>query len=225
MTKLNNKNMISRELFIKTIDGIERQFERDNDFSEALSKAFLNYPSKYDYSGVLISLENILIEEFEDKEGWISYFIYELNFGKDWTENSIEDNGKSVKMTNAGELYDYLLVNMEKGIKLPKFSNIINKNKNHDEKFNQFYKIDPDIYELLKFKTLIPVDFPIFEYNDKVMGFTDIASRTYDDGKFEYLTVNDIELFLKKGYTVFIYKTDLKSTGSKYKTIVLNEKN
>jgi len=58
---------------------------------------------------------DILEDAFDDKEcNWISYFIYDLEFGSKWRENSITMNGKDVRMSNVGELYDVLVDNMGK---------------------------------------------------------------------------------------------------------------
>lgn len=110
--------MISRELFIKTIDAIEKQFKHDEKCSEALSILFDDGVGFYNYFTVLSALENILKEEMSDnhKDSWIDYFIYELDFGEKWTKDSIthqDIDGKkiSIKMRNAGELYDYLILN------------------------------------------------------------------------------------------------------------------
>lgn len=105
--------MISRELFIKTIDAIEKQFKHDEKCEQAIKVLFEDGQGFYDYSEVLLALENVLMEIFDDKTNeWIGYFVYELDFGKKWTKNSVthEVDGKkiSILMRDAGELYDYL---------------------------------------------------------------------------------------------------------------------
>lgn len=105
--------MISRELFIETIDAIEKQFKHDEECEKAIKILFKDGQGFYDYSEVLLALEQVLKLEFNDqhKDSWIDYFIYELDFGKKWTKNSITDKGVSIKMRNAGELYEYLILN------------------------------------------------------------------------------------------------------------------
>ena len=59
---------------------------------------------------------DILESAFDDKEcNWISYFIYDLEFGSKWRENCITMDGVDVRMSNVGELYDVLIENLEKG--------------------------------------------------------------------------------------------------------------
>jgi len=102
--------MISKELFIKAIDTIEKQFKHDEECSKAIKVLFEDGQGFYNYSEVLIVLEDILSNLFKDEaNSWIQYFIYELEFGKKWTNTSITDNGKSVKLRNASELYDFLI--------------------------------------------------------------------------------------------------------------------
>jgi len=103
--------MISRDLFIATIDAIQTQFEKDDRADQLLSEIFTDHSGFYDYSPVLLALENILKEDFGDQEeSWIEYFIYDLDFGKKWTKNSVKDkNGNFIKMRTANELYDFLI--------------------------------------------------------------------------------------------------------------------
>ena len=39
----------------------------------------------------------------------ISYFVYDLDFGKNWTESSITIDGVSVDISTPERLYDYLV--------------------------------------------------------------------------------------------------------------------
>ena len=105
--------MITKELFISAIDAIKQQFEHDDKCGEALKVLFSDGGGFYDYYPVLYALETVLKNDLDDNgEGsLIEYFIYELDFGKKWTKHSItEKDGKPVKMRNAGELYDYLIL-------------------------------------------------------------------------------------------------------------------
>ena len=59
------------------------------------------------YETMMIKL---LSEIFKDEEeGWINYYIYELEFGKRWKPGYIIDNGRDIKMETPGDLYDYLI--------------------------------------------------------------------------------------------------------------------
>lgn len=47
-----------------------------------------------------------------DKDDWISYWIYEQDFGKEWDENTAcEEDGTPIVCTTPRQLYDFLLRN------------------------------------------------------------------------------------------------------------------
>ena len=42
---------------------------------------------------------------------WISYFCFELDFGREWKPGTISNNGADVKLQTAEDLYNLLLNN------------------------------------------------------------------------------------------------------------------
>ena len=44
----------------------------------------------------------------DDKDDWIGYFLWELDFGRKWKKHSVEINGKSVKLKSASDLWKLL---------------------------------------------------------------------------------------------------------------------
>lgn len=38
----------------------------------------------------------------------VDYFIYELNFGKDWKPGMVKENGEDIKLTTPEELWDFV---------------------------------------------------------------------------------------------------------------------
>ena len=64
-------------------------------------------------------LEDIVVELletlFEDKESqWISYWVWEENYGKTYKEgDAVEDDGTIIPLETAEELYDFLVKNMK----------------------------------------------------------------------------------------------------------------
>ena len=67
---------------------LKKQFKHDEKCEEAIKILFEDGQGFYDYSEVLLALEQVLKLEFSDqhKDSWIDYFIYELDFGKKWTK-------------------------------------------------------------------------------------------------------------------------------------------
>jgi len=47
---------------------------------------------------------------FDDTEGWISYFIYELNWGEDWEPGYVTGtDGNDIELSTIEQLYDFLV--------------------------------------------------------------------------------------------------------------------
>lgn len=103
---------IDKKKFIEIMDTLKGIAEAEEKITEALALLgtegfFSTYKSTH-------LIEEILQIEFEDKENdWIGYFMYELEFGKNYHDGSItESDGEIVKMSNASELYDVLIYNI-----------------------------------------------------------------------------------------------------------------
>ena len=64
-------------------------------------------------TGLQISHEGIVIKMLEkmmkDKNENISYFIYKLNYGKEYQEGCIYDDEGNIDISTAEKLYDYLM--------------------------------------------------------------------------------------------------------------------
>lgn len=50
---------------------------------------------------------------FNDSNEWITYWMYELNFGKSWHEGCIKIDGEDLKLQTTRELYDFLIEEVE----------------------------------------------------------------------------------------------------------------
>ena len=111
---------MEKELFIKSIKAIESQLEIDRDVAKNLSKAFpcafeANLIPRNDVIGN--ALIEILQVQMNDNslckygQSWIEYFLWELDFGKENYRLKVTENGKEIPMSNASELYDFLISN------------------------------------------------------------------------------------------------------------------
>lgn len=108
----NVKFVITRELFIESIGEIEKQFIHDNKCSDAFSVILpFDFVSAYDNHWVTNQLVEILKLAMNDnnKDSWIEYFIWELEFSKKYKVGcaSMED-GSNIDLSNAGKLWDFL---------------------------------------------------------------------------------------------------------------------
>lgn len=113
---------MTKKLFIEALSFLEERskFQEDlqNLLDEELEEGF-NF--LYPYTKWENMLVRILEDEFEasfeggQRTDWISYFIYELEFGKKWEPGTITDSdGSDMDLSTSEKLYDFLLA--EKGL-------------------------------------------------------------------------------------------------------------
>jgi len=98
--------MISKEKFIVYINKIKELRDIYDAINEAGSKLEMFTIYDTEYESLIV---NILQDTFDDKDDWIGYFIYELDFGDKWEEGCVINNGVDMSLRNAGELYDILV--------------------------------------------------------------------------------------------------------------------
>lgn len=101
--------MINKENFVKYIHKIENLHHIEENINKATNGLdwFISFA---EHEQLMI---DILEDVFDDKNEWISYFIYELDFGKKWRNGTITFNGEDIPMSTARGLYDVLVKNME----------------------------------------------------------------------------------------------------------------
>lgn len=108
---------MSKEEFINIINKLKETNDIENKINELFRSCSNNCINDFN-SYYLSTNESIVIELleiiFKDTDEWISYWIYELDYGRKWKKNSIIDNGKSIKLKTASDLYDYLQVCLQK---------------------------------------------------------------------------------------------------------------
>lgn len=109
---------MKKELFIKSIEAIKKQFQLDEDVATHLGEAFPNsFKANLlpDNHFLLNALIDVLKKEMNDfdlndvNSSWIEHFIYELEFGKKNYRLAITINDEEIKMSTSEELYDFLI--------------------------------------------------------------------------------------------------------------------
>lgn len=101
--------MISKENFIKYIGSLKELQEIEDAINSAGRRLDLSIPFSAHKELILEILEDV----FQDKKnGWINYYICELDFGSKWHELCILLDGVDVPMRDASELYDVLESNI-----------------------------------------------------------------------------------------------------------------
>lgn len=102
-------NFISKEDFVNIIEDVKNT----NDYQNNLNNFFrLNDVDGYIYQPdcccAVIKLLHIIFQD-ADAEEWISYFCFELDFGRKWKPGTINHDGKEITLSTPEDLYDYLV--------------------------------------------------------------------------------------------------------------------
>jgi hypothetical protein len=104
---------MKRELFLETMSAIEQQYRHDEKCREAFKAILINdHVSGYDNHWLQDSLIKLLKLTFSDnhRDSWIEYFIWELDFGKNYNIGSAtRKDGTPINLSDASKLYDFLL--------------------------------------------------------------------------------------------------------------------
>lgn len=100
--------MLSKQDFIKTMIELKKLDEDIRDVDLALKKL------DPDFGGFYISRCTTLIVDclksaMNDKDDWISYYIYELEWGNKWKKGTVTDNKKDIKLKTLDDLYNYII--------------------------------------------------------------------------------------------------------------------
>lgn len=57
---------------------------------------------------------DLLEAMFDDKDKWISYWMFEQDYGRSWTDDIAKDSdGRPIILNTAEDLYDFLVKNKE----------------------------------------------------------------------------------------------------------------
>lgn len=100
--------MISFEIFERFITLIKKQLEYDRKCTEAFSIILpSDYISGYNNS-IIDGTIKILEDMFNDKSGWISYYIWELEFGDKYVDGCITEKGKNIKLKGIDDLWNII---------------------------------------------------------------------------------------------------------------------
>lgn len=103
--------MISKKNFIKYIDDLKQLDYIYEEINKSAKKLQMFEIYNVEYENLIL---DILEDAFDDdKNHWIGYYVYELNYGELWEVNMVTDGGVDVPLKNASDLYDLLIKNME----------------------------------------------------------------------------------------------------------------
>lgn len=104
--------MLSKELFIETIDFIRERNDKQNEIHQMFKKEFedgIFWP----YNRYENQLVKILSEIMDDTETeWISYYCWEKDFGRDNTLQVTKKDGTPIPLTTSEDLWNLLIKNI-----------------------------------------------------------------------------------------------------------------
>lgn len=103
--------MLEKKDFLKYMSQIETAIKFQDEMNDICKKygyfSIAEYPDCIDLSVTL--LEKLMNLEPNDEYGTdISYFIFELNFGKDWEPGSVTCDGEDIDFSSSEKLYDFI---------------------------------------------------------------------------------------------------------------------
>ena len=105
--------MISKELFVKTMERLERLDHNMNALDDAMNALCPNFGGFYIPEAVDIVME-VLKEMFDDKDEWIEYCAYDLDYLAKYEHGMVtEEDGTPIYLSTWEDVYDFLIENME----------------------------------------------------------------------------------------------------------------
>ena len=103
---------MSKESFCRVMDNYKSMWN----FTDDLNDLFRKYKSDGEVYPPMCTETVIDLLEFifNDKNQWISYWIFELEFGERYEDGDVKnENGEDIPLKTAEDLYDLLVRNMK----------------------------------------------------------------------------------------------------------------
>ena len=105
--------MISKELFVNTMQRLKELDHNMCALDDAMRALSHDFGGFYIPEAVDITM-GILKDIFNDKDDWIEYFAYELDYLDKYEQGMILDvNDEPIDVSTWGKVYDFLIENME----------------------------------------------------------------------------------------------------------------
>ncbi len=109
--------IISKEKFVEIINRLKNYKELQDKIDELFKDNIDNRENDFiNAASICIGHESVVIEllenMFNDKDT-ISWWIYECNYGRDFSLGNLEVNGVEIDISTVEKLYDYLIKEAE----------------------------------------------------------------------------------------------------------------
>ena len=98
---------MNKQLFLKMMKEYKQLSDDIDNVHQAMKKL------DPDFGGFCISrvesfCTKLIKHSFDDKFGWVEYFIYDLEWGKKYKKGSVTENGKITPLKTLEDLYELL---------------------------------------------------------------------------------------------------------------------
>lgn len=105
------ENILSKEEFVEVIAQIQHCKDFENSVYKVFDKYMCESPSFLSCEDALIDTLNKMFNQSDDccYGSDIEYFIYEINFGKDYTPGCLTCNDEDIDISTPEKLYDWLI--------------------------------------------------------------------------------------------------------------------
>ena len=105
---------MNKELFVNTINEMGKLYKEQELFNDVLKKIDNDFGGCLIHNKTITLLEDLLKKLVNDKYDYISYYLWELDFGKEYKDGVItEADGSIIKLSNPEELYDLIMREQE----------------------------------------------------------------------------------------------------------------
>lgn len=111
--------MISKEKFVEIIERLRNY----NDLQDKIENLFDDYIDNREHDfmnagSICVGHETIVVKllenMFNDRENWISWWLYEQDYGRSVSIDDVFDEmGNLIDLTTPEKFYDFLIENME----------------------------------------------------------------------------------------------------------------
>jgi hypothetical protein len=105
---------MNKKLFASCINAIEKQYKHNEKCAKRLSEVF-PYSSKvdlhYDHHWITNALFEVLADAMGDKDNWIEYFLWELDFGaknRSGKLKATDKDGNNIPLGTPEDLWELL---------------------------------------------------------------------------------------------------------------------
>lgn len=103
-------NILDKKDFVDAINEVKNTTKYHEELNSFLSKRGVEgYIFQPDCVDMTLRLLHIMFEK-ADRDNWIEYFCFELDFGKKWEVGCVrQKDGTDIKLETPEDLYDYLV--------------------------------------------------------------------------------------------------------------------